>query len=359
MLENHQQYLSRAPYGLASVDKRNFLTECLNELTRHHYRQSKEYEAIASRLGYEPAVERAIEDLPFIPVQLFKEYELSSVPRDKVVKVIKSSGTSGQQPSKIYLDSPTARSQSKCLYNIISSFIGTKRLPMLILDTELVKKDRSMFSARGAGIIGFSMFGRDVCYAMDDNMQLRLDALEEFVEKHRAEPIVLFGYTYMIWQFFYKVLKERGLKLDIADGFLFHIGGWKKLQAEQVDSLEYNRLLRSVCGDIKIYNYYGMTEQLGSVFVECEHGHKHCSIFSDVIIRSHEDFHVCSTGESGLMELVSILPSSYPGHILLTEDEGRILGEDDCPCGRKGKYFEILGRIKNAEVRGCSDTYGR
>ena len=43
--------------------------------------------------------------------------------------------------------------------------------------------------------------------------------------------------------------------------------------------------------------------------------------------------------------------------LLLTEDEGRILGEDDCPCGRKGKYFEILGRVKRAEVRGCSDTY--
>ena len=34
-----------------------------------------------------------------------------------------------------------------------------------------------------------------------------------------------------------------------------------------------------------------------------------------------------------------------------------VLGEDDCPCGLKGKYFKILGRIKNAEIRGCSDTY--
>ena len=39
------------------------------------------------------------------------------------------------------------------------------------------------------------------------------------------------------------------------------------------------------------------------------------------------------------------------------EDEGIILGEDDCPCGRKGKYFKILGRLKDAEIRGCSDTY--
>ena len=48
---------------------------------------------------------------------------------------------------------------------------------------------------------------------------------------------------------------------------------------------------------------------------------------------------------------------SYPGHSLLTEDEGILLGEDDCRCGRLGKYFKIVGRIKNAEIRGCSDTY--
>ena len=48
---------------------------------------------------------------------------------------------------------------------------------------------------------------------------------------------------------------------------------------------------------------------------------------------------------------------SYPGHSLLTEDEGVLLGEDDCKCGRLGKYFLVLGRVKNAEIRGCSDAY--
>ena len=34
-----------------------------------------------------------------------------------------------------------------------------------------------------------------------------------------------------------------------------------------------------------------------------------------------------------------------------------LLGEDDCKCGRMGKYFKIVGRIKNARIRGCSDTF--
>jgi phenylacetate-coenzyme A ligase PaaK-like adenylate-forming protein len=100
-----------------------------------------------------------------------------------------------------------------------------------------------------------------------------------------------------------------------------------------------------------------MVEQTGTVYMECECGHLHAPVWSDITIRRPEDLSVAEVGETGLIQVSSLLPRSYPGHVLLTEDEGRILGEDNCPCGRKGKTFEILGRIKRAEVRGCSDTY--
>ena len=65
----------------------------------------------------------------------------------------------------------------------------------------------------------------------------------------------------------------------------------------------------------------------------------------------------CEVGEAGIIQVLSSLPHSYPGHSLLTEDKGIILGEDDCHCGRKGKYLKVLGRISQAELRGCSDTF--
>jgi hypothetical protein len=100
-----------------------------------------------------------------------------------------------------------------------------------------------------------------------------------------------------------------------------------------------------------------MVEQTGSIFMECERGHLHASIYSDVLIRGHQDFAELPQGRRGLVQLVSLLPTSYPGHSLLSEDEGTVHGEDDCPCGRKGKYFALHGRIESAEVRGCSDAY--
>ena len=90
--------------------------------------------------------------------------------------------------------------------------------------------------------------------------------------------------------------------------------------------------------------------------MECEAGYLHSSIFSDInILRT--DFSTCDMNEIGLVQLSSILPFSYPGHIILTEDTGEIMGEDDCSCGRLGKYFQIYGRVMHAEVRGCGDTH--
>jgi len=58
-----------------------------------------------------------------------------------------------------------------------------------------------------------------------------------------------------------------------------------------------------------------------------------------------------------VIQVLSVLPRSYPGHSLLTEDVGALLGEDDCPCGRLGRTLRVDGRLKSAEPRGCSDTH--
>jgi hypothetical protein len=64
-------------------------------------------------------------------------------------------------------------------------------------------------------------------------------------------------------------------------------------------------------------------------------------------------------GETGIIEVVSVLPTSYPGQAILTEDQGRLLGVDDCPCGRRGTYFRFTRRIEQAEIRGCGDTFAQ
>ena len=349
---------SIAPYSIAQEEKSVLLLKRLMTLTEHHRASCPEYGRMLDSICFDD-VDNYL-DIPFLPVRLFKELQLKSVPQDEVVKTMTSSGTTGQAVSRIYLDRTTASNQQKAMVKIVSDFTGKSRMPMIIIDCPSVVKDRAMFSARGAGILGFSIFGTKKIYALDDDMKLDVEGLRNFLEAHSGERILLFGFTFMIWQHFYKELvrlKSEGIDFDLSDGILIHGGGWKKLISEAVSHDEFHKRLEDICGLKNIHDYYGMVEQTGCIYMECECGHLHASVFSDVITRRAIDFSPCNVGENGIIQVVSVIPESYPGHSLLTEDEGVILGIDDCPCGRKGKYFKRNGRLKNAEIRGCSDTY--
>ena len=352
--------LSIPPYSLAKEEKEKLLTERLVELTKLHQENCSEYKRMLEAIDFDIEEVVSYKDLPFLPVRLFKEMDLKSVPQESVVKTMTSSGTTGQAVSKIYLDRTTSSNQQKTMVKIVSEFTGSSRMPMIIIDCPSVVKNRAMFSARGAGILGFSIFGAKKIYALDDNMKLDVNGLRDFLDKYGDQNILLFGFTFMIWQHFYKELlrlKEEGITFDLSKGILIHGGGWKKLISEAVSHDEFHKRLKEACGLHDIHDYYGMVEQTGCIYMECECGHLHASNFSDVIIRRPLDFSEADIGETGIIQVVSTIPESYPGHSLLTEDEGVIEGIDDCPCGRKGKYFKINGRLKNAEIRGCSDTY--
>ena len=387
------------PYSLCKEEKESLLTQNIRKLCKFHYKHCNEYKRILDALGVgdisldsnpnrwvrgvgvqndkvlESTNSKAQEanslesaknttqnldsyyNAPFLPVRLFKHYTLKSIKESEIIKTMTSSGTSGQSVSQIFLDKQTSLNQTKALSKIMQSFIGNKRMPMIIIDSSHLLQNRAMFSARGAGVLGFSMFAREKIYALDKDMNLNITLIRDFIEKHKGKKILLFGFTFIVWQHFYNELKRLNLFLDLKDSILIHGGGWKKLISQAVSKERFKSELESVCGVRKIHNYYGMVEQTGSIYMECECGVLHTPIFADIIVRRARDFSIADIGEEGILELVSLLPHSYPGHIILSEDVGVILGEDDCPCGRKGKYFSINGRIQNAEIRGCSDTY--
>lgn len=349
--------LDWSTFGMMKVEKqKSFLAE-MDRLTQLHLTDCLSYSKVIEKLRLKTSDFEKVENVPFLPVRLFKKQRLVSVDDADIVKTMTSSGTSGHSPSQIFLDKLTAGLQIKILARIMSDFIGPKRLPMLVIDCKATVADRYRFSARTAGILGFSMFGRDVTYALDDDMTLDLDRVREFLKKYDGQDFLLFGFTFIIWQHLIRELESRGENLPLERGIMIHGGGWKKLQEEAVANDEFrNRVLQS-SGIKRVHNYYGMVEQTGSIFMECEQGHLHASSWSEIIIRDPISFKPLPFGEVGLVQLLSTIPHSYPGHSLLSEDVGRILGEDDCACQRKGIYFEVHGRLEQAEVRGCSDTY--
>lgn len=358
-----EDFYGLEPYELNKEEKSELITKELVSLTRHHMERCPEYGRFLKAVGYDETKVSGADDIPYFPVRLFKDIDLLSIPREEVFKTMTSSGTTGQRVSKIFVDKETAMIQQKVMVKILSDYWGKKRLPMLVIDSKQTVSNRKMFTARGAAILGLQVVARDIVYALNDDMSLNVEAVKGFLDKYSGQRFIIFGFTFIVWEHFHNAAlkhKENGTDItgyDYSEAFLMTGGGWKKLVSESITQDEFKKRMTDVFGIGHYLDHYAMVEQTGCIYAECEYGHLHASNYSDVFIRDPKDFSLKGIGEKGIIQTVSVLPHSYPGHSLLTEDEGMIHGEDDCPCGRKGKYIQILGRLKSAELRGCSDTY--
>lgn len=349
------QLLALAPYGVPQREKEGLLLERLNELTSIHSIRSSAYGRLSSVVWRGAGEAESLEDVPYVPVGLFKTNRLVSVPDEQVFATFLSSGTTGQEPSRIYLDTVTAQRQTVALSRIMGGVLGPDRLPMLLVESRSVIADRRHLTARSAGVLGMMNFGRAHQFVLDADMRLDEEALRGFLEQHGHRPFLVFGFTFMVWRFFYRAIAHLGL--DLSNGVLIHSGGWKKLAAESVTNEAFKRHFREASGLRRIHNFYGMVEQVGSVFLEGEDGFLYPPAFADVIVRDPRTLRPAAIGEAGIIQVLSALPESYPGHSILTEDLGVIHGVDDSSTGWMGKRFSVIGRVPAAEVRGCSDTF--
>ena len=354
-----RELLDLPPFGLRQAEKRARLMPMLQSLTEHHAAHCTPYHNVLNRVfgGSDRLRMERLEDIPYLPVTLFKTHRLSSVPEAEVLKVLTSSGTTGQEPSRVFLDAETASVQSAVLVKVAQHFIGKDRLPMVIVDHPGVLRDRQSHSARGAGILGMSQFGHRPFYALREDMSLNEEGLRAYLDQAAGRRVLVFGFTFMVWQYLIQPLELAGSRLDLQGGILVHSGGWKKLEQVSVSPGSFRERVQAATGVDQVINFYGMVEQVGGVYFENPIHHLHAPIYSEVIVRDPITLEPLPNGRPGLVQVLSCLPTSYPGHSLLTEDLGVIHGEDPAGTGMGGRYFEILGRVPKAELRGCSDTF--
>tara|TARA_B110001452_G_scaffold253508_1_gene244299 strand:- start:16389 stop:17456 length:1068 start_codon:yes stop_codon:yes gene_type:complete len=350
-----EKLLSEDPYSMDKQKKNLFFKNYLNKLTLHHSNNSKEYKKLINYLGYSTSKKNEIDKIPFIPVRLFKELNLLSVNKDKVIKVLSSSGTSGNKTSKIYLDKKNALNQVKVLQKIMNKILGNERLPMLIIDKNIKNINRANFSARVAAINGFSLFGREHTFLLDERNNIDYMELNKFLSKYGNGKFFIFGFTSFVFENLLEKLKIDKINLDFKNAILLHGGGWKKLENKKISNKVFKKKIFKKLNLQNIFNYYGLVEQTGSIFIECKCGYFITSNFSDVLIRD-SNFNLLKDNQKGFLQLFSLLPTSYPGHNILTEDIGEIINSTKCSCNIKGKRFLVHGRVEKAEIRGCSDT---
>ncbi len=357
-------FFDTRPFVHKQKEKERLFLEQIRQAARWHFKKNPVFRSICEGQDFDAYGEFALESLPYLPVSLFKKFDLISVDKKQIRRILYSSSTSGN-PSKIMIDEITSRLQVKVLANILSDFLGVTRKVLVVIDTkDAIAVRGGELSSRGTAIRGMFSCAKRVEFILNGNLDIDFNKLSKIVKSlAKGDEVLMFGFTWLIYSIFVKEQNNKNLKkilggFAVNNTFLLHIGGWKKLQELAIDKEDFNRLAAQLTGipKVRVIDFYGMTEQLGVVYPDCQYGYKHVPLYSEILIRDFSSLVSVGQGKSGLIQLISPITYSYPGISLLSDDIGKVIGVDDCKCGRKGKYFVFEKRSDFAEVKGCGDT---
>ena len=201
---------------------------------------------------------------------------------------------------------------------------------------------------------------RNYLFKLNDKNELKLDIailkkLNDLIEK---EPVIIIGYTYIIYDY---LLKKRNIKIAKTirnnQAKLLHFGGWKKLNNSKVSKEVFNKEVakKFKISDKNILDVYGFSEQLGTIYVSQGLGGCKVTNFSHILIRDPKSLKVVEDGKVGFMQFLSVLPLSYPGVSILNDDMGYI-SKRTFEKNIEKIEFKVESRLDKLELRGCGDT---
>ncbi len=358
MIEN---LVSLEPFSLHEPEKRPVFLRAMQEAILFHYNNCENYRNFCKKRGFEPAGDFSIQDIPFLPVDVFKDVKLISVPAKDIHRTVHSSATTTGTPSSVYLDETSMSRQTRTLNSIISNFIGEERRDFIFIDSpNTIKSVVGELSSRATTMRGLLPFSRKSFFVLNDKLEPDEEALGKALDELGGLPTI-YGFTYMIYEFVKSDPRIRKRLSKKTKGcIVLHSGGWKKLTELQVKKEQFNREVSDFFSTSpgNVIDMYGMVEHMGVIYPDCPCGFKHVPVYSDVLIRDVNSFELVADGKPGFIQLLSPIPHSYPGISIISADIGAVMGSDDCKCGRLGKYFVFKHRAEKSEIRGCGDTLG-
>ncbi len=329
--------------SLTAFQKRQIMISAQKNLCKQHYNKFPSYKNIIDSLGINLDYISTLTEIPYLPARLFKYCEFYDG-TEKII--IESSGTTGTK-SHIGLNTSDIKMQKKSLFKIAKDYIGEERRPVVFFTGA---EAGNVMSAKSAGVLGFNIFATQSLYMSQS------DPIEKFIEfAHKySSKILIYGTTIDIYT---RLIRPYRSRVENLENTVIVMGGGWKNSSITLSQSQMKESIKAIWNISRMFDFYGMTEQIGSVDFSCEQGFYHCNDFTDIIVRDPITLKEIENGREGLIQVLSMLPISYPGNSVLTEDIGLILGEDCCKCGRKGKIFKILGRAAMAESKGCA--YGK
>ncbi len=313
----------------------NFEQVALN-VFKFQYENNPLYNTYCNLLQKNVAQVNSINEIPFLPIQFFKNKIIQTTAFEAAI-VFESSGTTGSISSKHFIKEKELYEESYlkafrqfygdesgyCIIGLLPSYLERQGSSLVYMVDDLIKKSTHKKS-------GFYLY--------------EYDKLKETLLQNEAakQPTLLIGVTYALIDF-----AEQN-ELQLQHTIIMETGGMKGRKKELTKS-EVHSILSTKLGVKKIHSEYGMTELLSQAYSKAD-GIFNCSSSMRILIRDEDDpFKISSAVEKekgftkGGINIID-LANLYSCAFIATDDAGKLYADGS---------FEVLGRLENSDIRGC------
>ncbi len=315
---------------LFDVNEQTFTSKTL-AIFHYQAENNPVYRKFLHYLDKNPSLVTRIEDIPFLPISLYKQQQIL-IEDCKTDFYFESSGTGNMERSKHFVPDLALYEKSflkgfnvfygpvenYCIAALLPSYLERNNASLVYMCNELIKRSNHPDS-------GFFLHD--------------LEKLKSLVLKNETAGIntLLIGVSFAL--------------LDLAEQFNFPLKhtivmetGGMKGKREEITRAELHAVLKKAFQIKSIHSEYGMTELLSQAYSNGE-GIFKTPAWMKIFIRDTEDpLTLLPIGKTGCINVID-LANIYSCSFIATQDLGKI---------HQDGTFEVLGRFDNSDIRGCN-----
>ncbi|MBC7888048.1 MAG: acyl transferase [Ferruginibacter sp.] len=322
------------PQKIFTANDENFISLAL-EVFRFQYDYNRVYRQYCNLLKIDPITIKRLQEIPFLPIGFFKTHQVVTTEFDAAM-VFESSGTTQTINSKHYVKDTRLYEKSFidafrlfyddpadwCILALLPSYLERNNSSLVMMADQLIQQS-------GHPQSGFYL-----------NEWEKLPTIVRQLER-MGQKTLLIGVSFALLDF-----AER-FPMRLQHTTIMETGGMKG-RREEMTRQQLHEILCSSFGLKLIHSEYGMTELLSQAY-SAGNGIFNCPPWMKVLLREEDDpfaIHIADTTNmmSGAVNIID-LANIYSCSFIATEDAGKLY---------PGGSFELLGRLDNTDIRGCS-----
>ncbi len=310
-------------------------TDTALAIFRFQYENNAVYNRFCKALKVDPSKVDALNKIPFLPISFFKSHTITTT-NFEAAAIFESSGTTQTVNSKHLVKDIGL--YEKSFITAFNLFYGaTTDWCIIALLPSYLERQRSSLVMMADRLIAQSQHPQSGFYLNElEKLQEVLSLMEQ-----QQQKVLLIGVTFALLDF------AEQFPMPLHHTVIMETGGMKGRRKEMTRQ-QVHEILCTAFQQKNIHSEYGMTELLSQAYSK-DNGIFNTPPWMKILIREEDDpLTIYKAGDKpAIAGAVNVIDQAniYSCSFIAAEDAGRLYADGS---------FEILGRLDNTDIRGCS-----